>query len=126
MSSMKLSFRVYSNIIVVDDGSKKTIHKKRAQQAGVIALRQRLNRGKGAATKTGIEAAKLSERILSSHSTAMDSTIHTTYLPSSVLILQNRFDVVSVLRLIRKACPNTKSYITRSAICLSGTSTDSM
>ena len=48
----------YQNIIVVDDGSADqtcTV----AQSCGVIALRHRLNRGKGAATKTGIEAAKL-------------------------------------------------------------------
>lgn len=48
----------YSNIIVVDDGSKDDTEKQ-ARQTGVITLRQKLNRGKGAATKTGIEAAKL-------------------------------------------------------------------
>lgn len=48
----------YKNIIVVDDGSSdKTFEK--AQETGVVALKHRLNRGKGAATKTGIEAAKL-------------------------------------------------------------------
>lgn len=48
----------YENILVVDDGSKDATYEK-AKEAGVIALRHRLNRGKGAATKTGIEAAKL-------------------------------------------------------------------
>lgn len=43
--------------IVVDDGSTDGTHT-RAQQAGATALRHRLNRGKGAAAKTGIEAAK--------------------------------------------------------------------
>jgi glycosyltransferase involved in cell wall biosynthesis len=48
----------YENILVVDDGSKDATCKV-AQKSGVTALRHRLNRGKGAATKTGIEAAKL-------------------------------------------------------------------
>ena len=48
----------YGNILVVDDGSKDATNEK-AKETGVIALRHRLNRGKGAATKTGIEAAKL-------------------------------------------------------------------
>jgi glycosyltransferase involved in cell wall biosynthesis len=48
----------YENILVVDDGSRDTTYEK-AQETGVTALRHRLNRGKGAATKTGIEAAKL-------------------------------------------------------------------
>lgn len=48
----------FFNIIVVDDGSSdQTLA--RAQETGIISLRHRLNRGKGAATKTGIEAAKL-------------------------------------------------------------------
>jgi glycosyltransferase involved in cell wall biosynthesis len=48
----------YENIIVVDDGSADDTFRQ-AEEAGVIVLRHRLNRGKGAATKTGIEAAKL-------------------------------------------------------------------
>lgn len=49
----------YENIIVVDDGSADKTHKKANELIGEKALRHRLNRGKGAATKTGIEAAKL-------------------------------------------------------------------
>jgi len=49
----------YSNIIVVDDGSRDQTYEKVRAVPGVVALRHRLNRGKGAATKTGIEAAKL-------------------------------------------------------------------
>ncbi|MGB5018293.1 MAG: glycosyltransferase family 2 protein, partial [Candidatus Moraniibacteriota bacterium] len=45
-------------IIVVDDGSTDDTFE-RAKETGVTTLRHRLNRGKGAATKTGIEAAKL-------------------------------------------------------------------
>lgn len=48
----------YRNIIVVDDGSRDDTFAV-AQKTGVMTLRHRLNRGKGAATKTGIEAAKL-------------------------------------------------------------------
>lgn len=48
----------YKNILVVDDGSKDETFK-RAKETGILVLRHRLNRGKGAATKTGIEAAKL-------------------------------------------------------------------
>lgn len=48
----------YQNIIIIDDGSQDDTFKK-AQAAGVTALHHRLNRGKGAATKTGVEAAKL-------------------------------------------------------------------
>lgn len=54
----EIRFAGYSHIIVVDDGSTDATQKV-ARKTGVIALRHRLNRGKGAATKTGIEAAKL-------------------------------------------------------------------
>lgn len=49
----------YENIIVVDDGSKDDTFQKAKKAQGVTALRHKINRGKGAATKTGIEAAKL-------------------------------------------------------------------
>lgn len=48
----------FANIVVVDDGSTDQTWQK-AQVAGAKALRHKINRGKGAATKTGIEAAKL-------------------------------------------------------------------
>jgi len=47
----------YHNIIVVDDGSQDNTYEQ-ARSTGVITLRHQLNRGKGAATKTGIEAVK--------------------------------------------------------------------
>lgn len=47
----------YKNIIVVDDGSGDGTGEL-AFQTGVIVLRHKINRGKGAAIKTGIEAAK--------------------------------------------------------------------
>lgn len=49
----------YKDIIVVDDGSRDATFDIAGKSPGVIALRHRLNRGKGAATKTGIEAAKI-------------------------------------------------------------------
>jgi len=48
----------YEKIIVVDDGSQDGTCKQ-ARESGAIALCHRLNRGKGAAVKTGIEAAKM-------------------------------------------------------------------
>ncbi len=48
----------YHNIIVVDDGSQDDTFTTAKNIPGVVALRHKINRGKGAATKTGIEAAK--------------------------------------------------------------------
>lgn len=48
----------YKNIIVIDDGSNDNTYYK-VKKEKVIILRHVLNRGKGAAIKTGIEAAKL-------------------------------------------------------------------
>lgn len=49
----------YRNIVVVDDGSKDRTADEAASVTGTEVLVHRLNRGKGAATKTGVEAAKL-------------------------------------------------------------------
>lgn len=49
----------YANIIVVDDGSSDATQEEAAKIIGARALRHKINRGKGAATKTGIEAAKI-------------------------------------------------------------------
>ncbi|MEK9173732.1 MAG: glycosyltransferase family 2 protein [Patescibacteria group bacterium] len=48
----------YRNIIVVDDGSQDNTHAVTKDIPGIVALKHKINRGKGAATKTGIEAAK--------------------------------------------------------------------
>ena len=47
----------YKNIIVVDDGSKDDTNNQ-AKLAGAIVIRHLINRGKGAATQTGLDAAK--------------------------------------------------------------------
>lgn len=49
----------YKNIIVVDDGSSDNTQAKAQELLGKNALKHKINRGKGGATKTGIEAAKL-------------------------------------------------------------------
>lgn len=49
----------YRNIIVVDDGSADDTAVRAKEVSGVKVFRHPLNRGKGAATKTGIEAAKI-------------------------------------------------------------------
>ncbi|MEW6387037.1 MAG: glycosyltransferase family 2 protein [Thermodesulfobacteriota bacterium] len=48
----------YHRIIVVDDGSKDDSSGK-AKEMGAVVLKHIINRGKGAAVKTGIEAAKI-------------------------------------------------------------------
>lgn len=48
----------YKNIIVVDDGSSDNTYEQ-AKSTGVITISHPINRGKGAATQTGIDAAKL-------------------------------------------------------------------
>jgi len=48
----------YPNIFVVDDGSTDNTFLA-AQATGAVVIKHRVNRGKGAATKTGIEAAKI-------------------------------------------------------------------
>ena len=44
-------------IIVIDDGSRDDTFQRAASCPGVVSLRHKINRGKGAATKTGIVAA---------------------------------------------------------------------
>jgi UDP-N-acetylglucosamine---dolichyl-phosphate N-acetylglucosaminyltransferase len=48
----------FDNLIIVDDGSDDETFKKAIEIDGIIALKLIINRGKGAAVKTGIEAAK--------------------------------------------------------------------
>lgn len=48
----------FKNIIVVDDGSSDSTYQD-AKKSGAVVLRHFINRGKGAAVKTGLEAAKV-------------------------------------------------------------------
>lgn len=48
----------YGNIIVIDDGSTDTTFEKAKEIPGIVVLKHLINRGKGAAVKTGIEAAR--------------------------------------------------------------------
>jgi glycosyltransferase involved in cell wall biosynthesis len=49
----------YRHVVVVDDGSNDDTRERARAIEGVVALRHLINRGKGAAIRTGIEAAKL-------------------------------------------------------------------
>lgn len=49
----------FEDIIIVDDGSRDNTFQRAKQTGKAIVLRHKINRGKGAAAKTGIEAAKL-------------------------------------------------------------------
>lgn len=55
----EISLAGYTKIIVVDDGSLDETFKSAKSISGVLALKHFINRGKGAAAKTGIEAAKI-------------------------------------------------------------------
>lgn len=49
----------YEDIVIVDDGSTDNTSEKAQEISSITILRHKINRGKGAATKTGIEASKL-------------------------------------------------------------------
>lgn len=91
----------YSNIIVVDDGSKDDTYDI-AQSKGVIALRHIINRGKGAATQTGLDASKL---LGADYAVTIDADgqhdpaeIHSLLTP----LLNGQYDVALGSRLLAK------------------------
>ena len=49
----------FPDLIFVDDGSSDNTYRKIKDLKGIVALRHQINRGKGAAIKTGIECAKI-------------------------------------------------------------------
>lgn len=87
-----------ASIIVVDDGSADETYQKAGEIEGVVALKHFINRGKGAAVKTGIEAAKL-----------LDAGIVVTLdgdgqhnphdIPKMIAFIEQGFDVVLGTRL---------------------------
>jgi glycosyltransferase involved in cell wall biosynthesis len=89
----------YRDIIVVDDGSTDNTWQK-AQETGIVALRHKINRGKGGATKTGIEAAKLlgAEIIVTMDGDGQHDPQDVKKLIQP--IIENRCDVVLGTRLI--------------------------
>lgn len=89
----------YENIIVVDDGSSDSTYAT-ASSAGVIALKHYINRGKGAAIKTGIEAAKIlgATAIVTLDG---DGQHNPNDITSMMHLLEKGYDVVLGTRLLR-------------------------
>lgn len=90
----------YPNIIVVDDGSTDDTQKKASELIGKNALRHRINRGKGGATKTGIEAAKIlgADIIVTIDGDGQHDPLDIGKLITP--IIENHYDVVLGTRLI--------------------------
>lgn len=89
----------YQNIIVVDDGSKDNTFEVAKNTPSITALRHKINRGKGAATKTGIEAAKErgAEIIVTLDSDGQHNPLDIKTLVEPLLI--GKYDVVLGTRL---------------------------
>lgn len=90
----------YRQIIVVDDGSQDLTFQK-AKQSGALTLRHIINRGKGAAVKTGLEAAK----ILDAQSVITfdgDGQHDPQDIDKMIRKLNNGYDVVLGTRFLRR------------------------
>ena len=97
----------YRQIIVIDDGSEDNTYFE-ALSNGVIVLRHMLNRGKGAAVKTGIEAGKLlgAQRIITFDADGQHNAKDITKLLTKI---NQGWDVVlGARRLNRKQMPLVK------------------
>ena len=97
----------FKEIVVIDDGSTDDTFQK-ISHAGVIALRHKINRGKGAAVKTGIEASK---ELGAEAVVTMDGDGQ--HDPADIIKLVRKisqgFDVVLGSRLLnKKDMPNTR------------------
>lgn len=87
----------YENIILVDDGSSDNTFQK-AKEKNVIALRHKINRGKGAAVKTGIEAAKKMDARIAVTMDG-DGQHDPTDIQKMIGMLENGYDVALGTRL---------------------------
>ncbi|MFA6383716.1 MAG: glycosyltransferase family 2 protein [Parcubacteria group bacterium] len=88
----------FTSIIVVDDGSMDETYQKAGEIEGVVALKHFINRGKGAAVKTGIEAAKLLDADIAV--TLDGDGQHNPHdIPKMIAFIEQGFDVVLGTRL---------------------------
>lgn len=96
------------NIIVVDDGSKDETEKV-ARKSQVTILRHRLNLGKGAAMKTGVEAAFLlgAEKVVLLDADGQHNPAH---LPVFIKALNSGYDVVFGCRDLSSGVPLVRLY----------------
>ncbi|MCX6762567.1 MAG: glycosyltransferase family 2 protein [Candidatus Moranbacteria bacterium] len=102
----------YENIIIVDDGSSDDTFQK-AKERNVFALRHKINRGKGAAAKTGIEAAKLLGAEIAVTMDA-DGQHNPADIAKMIQLLENGHDVVLGTRLQNPAgMPQYKIFANR-------------
>lgn len=101
----------YENIIVVDDGSSDNTYKE-SLSTKAITLRHTINRGKGAATQTGLDAAKLLDAdivvTMDSDGQHNPKDIEKLITP----ILQEKADVVLGSRMLgEKGMPKTRVFM---------------
>jgi len=105
----------YLNIIVVDDGSNDNTYEQ-AISTGVIVIKHPINRGKGAATQTGIDAAKLlnADIIVTMDSDGQHNPKDITKLIQP--ILDNKADVVIGSRMLNtKGMPKSRIVMNKIA-----------
>lgn len=108
IGSIVLSTQKYvDRVIVIDDGSTDNTQEI-AKLAGAEVIRHNSNRGKGAALRTGFEAAKDSDIIVTIDS---DGQHNPHEIPGLILpIINGEADIVNGSRYIHKKDKNTPSY----------------
>jgi glycosyltransferase involved in cell wall biosynthesis len=86
----------YHNLLVVDDGSRDN-SRDAAEAAGAVAIRHAINRGKGAAVKTGVEACKVldAEAVVTMDG---DGQHNPADIRNLLLFLERGYDVVLGVR----------------------------